>query len=211
MNTILIASAGDTIPVWGNPNTWATVVIAVATVTAMLLTYSWTRRHKKMDVTMHFQEAYGLLEKEKTQVRDRTDAKSWFRRYWNLQIRQYEYWLHGYIPDEIYVYWMYCNKRDYDFRRRFCFYDAFGNPTLIEYDYSKGWNAVKNDIVLKQHPYFFTRFVERVLAHETDDTFARCILEAKADLFGWKVKMGRFLIGRIRSKDPRKLFRLRGC
>jgi hypothetical protein len=210
MNAILIAIAGDTVPVWANPNTWATVIIAVVSVTAMLLTYFGTRRHKEMDVTMHFQEGYGLLEKEKIQVHDRADARSWFRRYWNLQIRQYEYWLHGYIPDEIYVYWMYCNKLDYD-SRRFFFYDAFRNPTLIEYTYSMGWMAVKEDDVFERHPYFFTRFVERVLKHKDGHTFARCILEAKADLFGWKVKLGRFLTRRIRGDDPRNLFRLRGC
>jgi len=84
MNIILMAIVGDTAPVWAKTNTWATAIIAVATVTAMLLTYSWTRRHKEMDVTMHFQEGYGLLEKERIQVHDLPDAESWFRRYWNL-------------------------------------------------------------------------------------------------------------------------------
>ena len=209
MNTTLILIAADTVPVWANPNTWATLVIAGASVFAMLLIYSWTTRHKEMDVTMHFQEAYALLEKDKVQVRDWSDAESWFRRYWNLQIRQYEYWLHGYIRDEIYVYWMHCNKHDCDFPpREFFFYDTFGNPTLIKYDYSKGWSAVKNDVVFTQHPYHFKQFIERVLAHTEEKTFAQCILDTKEDLFGWSIKLDR-LTQKLSGGDPRKLFRLR--
>jgi len=106
---------------------------------------------------------------------------------------------------------MRCNKLDINLNKKFHFYDASGKPTLFKYTYSKGWYAVKGDAVFKEHPYHFSEFIGRVLAHNREATFARCILEAKADLFGWKVKLGRFLTGRVRADDPRNLFRLRGC
>jgi hypothetical protein len=205
--TLVLVLAEDSI--WNEVNAFAAVAAALVAIAALIVTQMWTIFHKKLDVTMHFQEAYATLEKEKIQVHDWTDAKSWFRRYWNLQIRQYEYWLHGYIRDEIYVYWMHCNKLYYDFpSREFLFYDAFGKPKLIKYDYSKGWNAVKDDVVLVQHPYYFKQFIEGVLAHKQAATFARCILDVKKDLFGWSAKLDR-MTDQIICDDPRKLFRLR--
>lgn len=193
---------------WDELSAFAAIAAALVAVAALAVTQLWTNFHKKLDVTMHFQEAYAKLEKEKTDVRSVPDADAWFQRYWHLQIREYEYWLHGYIRDEIYIYWMICNKADYNRPRAFPIYDSNVPPQATPYSYAKGWETVKDGVIFEQHPYSFKQFIERMLAHKQDDTFAQCILETRNDLFSWSARLDR-LTESLTCNDPRKLFRLR--
>jgi hypothetical protein len=192
---------------WNELAAIAAAGAALVALAALFLTQSWANFHKKLDVTMHFQEAYATLEKEKTKVRSVPDADTWFRRYWHLQVRQYEYWLHGYIRDEIYIFWMACNKSDYHTPRPFVIYDGKLPPGATAYSYAAGWEAARKEMLTEDHPYFFRQFIERVLAHEKE-SFAKCILDTKKELFGRLVRVNRLIEG-LTCEDPRTLFRSR--
>lgn len=163
-----------------------TAIVAVAAtlvaILTLLITQSWANFHKKLDVTTQFQEAYATLEKETTEVKSPDDADAWFRRYWHLQIREYEYWLQGYIRDEIYIYWMVCNKADIERPKTFVVYDSTTPPHKTPYSYRAGWDKVKDEVIFKRHPYCFVQFIERMLAAKQDETFGQCILETKKEL-----------------------------
>ena len=105
---------------------------------------------------------------------------------------------------------MACNKADYKRPRGFPIYDSNLPPRKTPYSYAKGWDTAKKGVIFERHPYFFKEFIEHVLEHEQDETFARCILDTKEDLFGWFAKLDRLTDER---GDPRDRFRLRqrGC
>lgn len=192
---------------WTDPKMWTAMVALVVSLVTLVTTYRWTIRHKEFDVTMHFQEAWDDLEMLRSNVKSEDEARYWFGRYWNLQIRQFEYWLRGYIRDEIFIYWMHCRRQDYDARREFVAILEQGK-IHPNYDYKRGWDEVKDDIVFKEHPYRFREFMDHVLTCDTGDDFSKYILESKEDLFGMFARLDRKTC-ECTQRDPRAAFRLR--
>lgn len=192
---------------WEDPKTWTSIVAAFVALGAILTTYRWTIRHKRIDVTMHFQEAYDDLAMLRSTVTSELKAKHWFNRYWNLQIRQFEYWLHGYVRDEIYIYWMRCHRADYDGPREFPILNTDGTEAA-KYDYRRGWEAVRDDLVFTEHPYHFREFVNHVLTCEMGSGFVEYIMQSKQDLFGILERIDRLTVSTV-CDDPTKLYRLR--
>lgn len=193
---------------WTDPKTWTAITAIVLSVGTLFVTYRWTIRHKEFDITMHFQEAWDDLEMLKSEVDSKPEAQYWFNRYWNLQIRQFEYWLRGYIRDEIFIYWMRCRRADYEAKRRFIVIKKNSGAHDLEYTYDQGWEDVKNDVVFTEHPYRFREFMDHILSCDKGDMFAKYILESKEDLFGLFDRFDRRTFSGIES-DPTKPFRLR--
>jgi hypothetical protein len=174
LSPVLIHSFLSQTALWDDPKTWTSVISAFAALAAMGVTYAWSKRHKEIDVTMHFQQAYDSLEMLKREVATREDSEHWFNRYWSLQARQYEYWLRGYIRDELYIYWMKCRRADYIDERAFF---ELKRPKLAEfqsnepasppYNYPEGWEKVKTNVIFTDHPYQFKEFMEEVLKRDT--------------------------------------------
>jgi len=70
----------------------------------ILISSWWNRESKTLDLMQSFQQRYDKL--MLVDVNDVKDDRGYYRfleRVWNLQLEQFEYWLQGYIKDDIYI------------------------------------------------------------------------------------------------------------
>lgn len=157
----------------------------VVSATALVVARNQNRRHKLIEVTLHFQQAYDNLEMRKKDISKKEEAEYWFGRFWNLQARQYEYWLQGFIQDPIYVYWMICRRHEYLEE------GLFKSLEDNDYTYKDGWSYIKDKHILKFHPYKFVEFVDSIFnlddSPELETQAALAMLEQKRMLCGWRV------------------------
>jgi hypothetical protein len=98
------------------------------------------RDMKGIDLLVSFQQRYDALAYDArsqaslniTDAEKSTKAMEWYRRFWDLQFEQYQYWKKGYINYDIYESWM-------DFR----WHEWDTNDSLNGVTYRVGWKDTK--------------------------------------------------------------------
>jgi hypothetical protein len=108
-------------------------------VVALLYTVHNEREMKTIDLLTHFQQRYDYLvyeEQRKLQAlpeeQARPQAEAFYRRFWDLQLEQYQEWREGFITPEIFSSWM-------NFRR--CEWER--NEKVGGVTYREGWEGFK--------------------------------------------------------------------
>lgn len=149
---------------WGIFHTLISIELLLLTATLTVSIYSQSiniqRQHemKMVDLMTHFQNRYDVLMWEVAPAVDEMeDAQSYFSRYWNLQLEQYEYWQEGLIEDDIYAYWMGLRRATYN--------DASYRPfrTFPEYTFQQGWTFARADLHVEADSYGFDGFMREVM------------------------------------------------
>lgn len=176
----------------------ALIISVLALITARLQ----SGRHKLIDVTMHFQHAYDELEMLKTHVNSIEAARYWFNRFWNLQARQYEYWLNGYIEDDIFVYWMMCRWNEY--KEKIQIFNKLGvNNVNFSYNFNDAWQDVSTTDIIKHHPLNFENFINGLFSLENMNDIHQYILYNKCEICGWRVQLECYLL-KVMTKRIRR-------
>ncbi len=120
---------------------------------ALIYTLDQQRKMKVIDLLAEFQRRYDEVTydvKGKVQAQPQVGQvrpEEYYRRYWDLQLEQHQYWKSGYITREIYSSWM-------DFRRR----EWLANEQVGGKSYQDGWQEAKRYL----DDYEFSNFMERV-------------------------------------------------
>jgi hypothetical protein len=149
---------------WGVFHTLVSIELLLLTATLTVSIYSQSiniqRQHemKMIDLMTHFQGRYDVLMWEVAPaVDDIEDARSYFSRYWNMQLEQYEYWQEGLIEDDVYAYWMGLRREAYN--------DAEYRPfrTFPDYTFQQGWAFAKDDLHVERDTYRFEPFMQEVM------------------------------------------------
>ena len=99
-----------------------------------LLNAAKMRRTKALDLANAYQTRYNEANwREKQQVeRGELSADIWYEKFWNLQLEQYQYWRMGYIPSDIFEYWLRLRRKEWE-----------TNSSLGEKTYREGWHLGK--------------------------------------------------------------------
>jgi len=171
-----------------DPQTPTSIAALIISLVALIAVWAQGKKHKLIDVTLHFQEAYDQLEMRIVDVNNEEEANYWFNRFWNLQARQYEYWLNGFIEDDIFIYWIGCRRNEIINNGVF---KKFENGTK-SYTFKSGWENVKVKSIFKSHPYSFVEFIQAIIdigdTEEMKENLVAIIIEKKCEICGWRVK-----------------------
>jgi|GEM_PF-2824616 len=101
------------------------------------------RKLKEIDLRQSFQKRYDdLTDETRSKVKSQQDAEAYYRRFWRLQLEEYQYWCDGMIDENLYDTW--ANSRRYEWNH--------GPPFKYQkaaYTYKQGWDQMKK--------YFYER------------------------------------------------------
>jgi hypothetical protein len=120
-----------------------------------LLNASRMRRTKALDLSCNYQARYHETNWEdiRSVERGEISAETWYEKFWNLQLEQYQYWKMGYIPNDIFSYWMRLRQKEWA-----------KNASLGAKTYREGWNRAKEYLSDPQFAGFMTRVFEGKLS-----------------------------------------------
>jgi len=129
---------------------WIQVITVIVLSINVWLTLGRNREVKSMDVAIECQNRFmDTVYDARSLVEDgKMGDHSYYLRFWNLQIDQYQYWALGYVKTDIYRYWMRCRFREWSH-----------NKTLDRMDYRQGWEFAIEQL---SPPLGFIEFMTKV-------------------------------------------------
>jgi hypothetical protein len=125
------------------------------------------RQLKEIDLRQSFQKRYDDLSDDlKLKVKSRQDAETYYRRYWRLQLEEYQYWCEGMIDEKLYDTW--ANSRRYEWNTNVPLNYKGG-----AYLYREGWDAMKKYLNVRNQgnsaPYEnFMKFFDNTIFRSKD-------------------------------------------
>jgi hypothetical protein len=90
-------------------------VTTVVLIITIVQTVRITRDTKAVDVILQCTKRYDdLVWVQKHQVYEKKlPATTYYIRFWNLQLEQFQFWLLGFLSDEIFKYWLTCRFKEW--------------------------------------------------------------------------------------------------
>lgn len=130
-NVMTLKDVIDIAPIVGAIGSW---VVGICTIFILYKTTALARASKQADIVMGCDTRYDVLWELRNDPSRIQDTAAFYNRFWSLQLNQFFYWKEGFIPDDIYLYWLTQRNREWKLNRN-----------LSGIDFREGWDIVKRD------------------------------------------------------------------
>lgn len=108
---------GDGIILGLSPDGIAQAILALATMGVLIATIRHNHSRSQNETVVEFNRRYEKLweyiHDKSSQKEHEFDTENLIRRYWSLQLDQYQAWCRGFVPDEQYRYWLKAREADF--------------------------------------------------------------------------------------------------
>jgi hypothetical protein len=134
----------------------ALVVTSIVSLTVLWITHNLAKSSKRAETLIHCNTRFEEILNLQSNPNVLKEPTIFYRRFWALQFDQFTYWIHGFISDDVFRYWM--MERHDQWMTNY----QFGGVS-----YRDGWKMAMTGWTYTK----FIHFMEIVHEHSADDAF----------------------------------------